>query len=435
MPQAEASTEVHQAEMPQSAERAANTSSSLQVSNPAAPSHKKVIIISVIGTVILLPLIVFGSIFAFAFVKELQKNKVTKPVSTVFISEEKDFQATFPGVPVRASDPLSMGGGLDPVPSITYEANLKKGTFLIMVANYPKPDYDFSVADPKKVLDATIEAAGEGSKIETTSYGDVQGFPSEEALYTKDTIVSHHKVFMADNTLYQMIVTQEESKKDDSYKAFFDSFKYIGTTTPSTTKNMKDQTSQGIYTKDEMRAILLGTDKDSIKKVVDSVLINPNSVYQMDLFLVAYQLFTTLGNKEQGVFWYYVAQSRTRAYAKADPDQSAARAFRTALMNQVGPSINEWAGSDILAWQALAERAISYEKKLVDPEKPKYVLSDADWKAFVDKERAGYEADFKKEFTTQMLSRKTEFEAVRKKNGVPVGPWTDRGEPLLDSWK
>ncbi len=184
-----------------------------------------------------------------------------------------------------------------------------------------------------------------------------------------------------------------------------------------------------------LREFLLSKDREAIKNVVSSVLVDPNKVPQMDLFLVVYHLFETIGNKEQSAFWYYIAQLRTRACAKADPDESATRAICSSFLNDLGQPVNEWVARDINAWKSLTERAIAYEKKLGNPKRPDYVINDTEWKTLVDKERIEYEADFKKTFRTEILNKQAKFETTRTKNGLYVGPWKERWNPLLDSWK
>ena len=86
------------------------------------------------------------------------------------------------------------------------------------------------------------------------------------------------------------------------------------------------------------------------------------------------------GRRLQAAFWFYVFQARTRPWSAADMTGDGAAALRGALNEELGPAINGWVGSDLEAWRALAQRAVSYEARLpLCPQRPEGI-SAAAWR-------------------------------------------------------
>ncbi len=396
-------------------------------------TSKVKMIMWVTAGIISLTVIFFSTAFIYGFAKG-RMDTSTKSATASFISAEKDFQVIFPGTPTRKIEPIPLDDVVT-LPMIVYELKTDKGYYAVSSIVYPKTEINFNEIDNRSLLDAGAKGASEEAKttIDSMTYGNSSGNAYVDVFHSDTKQLTHQRLIIIDNSMYQVIVIQEKGKTDDSYKAFFDSFKYTDTSTqtmisPTTSK-------ENVYTNKEVNAILEGNDKEAGKKMVTYIAQNPNAIDQFYLFNVAMYAFEFLGNKEQGTFLYYVAQTRTRAYARSDPDQSASSALRASLMDAIGRPINEWVGSDVVAWHELSKKAIAYEKKLPDQLKPSYVKTDTEWKALVDKERSAYEEDFNKIFTEKILNEKSIFEAGRKKNGLYVGPWKDSGEPLPKEWQ
>jgi hypothetical protein len=171
---------------------------------------------------------------------------------------------------------------------------------------------------------------------------------------------------------------------------------------------------------------------DQQKIATDYVLRHPDTVQPFNYAYMIKALWAE-GNRSQAAFWFYVFQSRSLAWAKADKAGNGPAALRASLNEVLGQRTNQWAGSDPIAWRDIAARAISYEKKMpVYPGKPNGI-SEADWQKLVTDSRAEYEAGFK-EFSAILADEKA-YAAQRAARGLYVGPLKDPGRPLPDSWK
>jgi hypothetical protein len=172
---------------------------------------------------------------------------------------------------------------------------------------------------------------------------------------------------------------------------------------------------------------------DKQKIATDYVLQHPDAVQPFDYTYMIKTLWAE-GNRSQAAFWFYVFQARSLAWAKADKVGSGAAALRASLNAALGQRINQWVGSDPIAWRDIAARAISYEKKMpVYPSKPNGI-SEADWQKLVTDSRAEYEAGFSNGFSA-ILSDEKAYAGQRTAHGLYVGPLKDPGRPLPDSWK
>jgi len=171
---------------------------------------------------------------------------------------------------------------------------------------------------------------------------------------------------------------------------------------------------------------------DQQKTATEFVLQHPGAVQPFDYPYVVKTLWAE-GNRSQAAFWFYVFQSRSLAWAKADKAGNGPAALRASLNEVLGQTINRWVGSDPAAWRDIAARAISYEKKIpVYPGKPDGT-SEAEWLKLVAESRAEYEAGFSK-FSATLADEKA-YSAQRAAHGLSVGPLQDPGRPLPDSWR
>ena len=166
------------------------------------------------------------------------------------------------------------------------------------------------------------------------------------------------------------------------------------------------------------------------RKQIDAILKAPQSVEPMYYVFVSQELWRR-GDREQAAFWFYIFQSRTRAWAKSDGTYAQARG---ALNSVMGQTINEWVGSDLEAMTVLVERALAYEEKFPFFDGKPDGVDVAKWNALMLTERAAYAAEFT-EAAKEMLSEKEEWAAARRENGLFVGPWKSRGKPLPEHWR
>lgn len=201
---------------------------------------------------------------------------------------------------------------------------------------------------------------------------------------------------------------------------------------PALTSTTDAKTGESVYSEKQLTSMLQGTDADKKKAVEYITMKDPASVSPF-VYAQVVQDQWDMGNKLQASFWFYVLQSRTRAWSKSDSQGDGYAALRASYMDVLGSEINGWVGSDIDAWKTVASRAISYEKKM-----PLYAgrpdgINQADWNALVERERQAYADEFVTYFPKQ-----TEYANLlkgRKDNGLHVGPLQNPGEPLPESWK
>jgi hypothetical protein len=171
---------------------------------------------------------------------------------------------------------------------------------------------------------------------------------------------------------------------------------------------------------------------DKQKMATEYVLQHPGAVQPFDYAYMVKTLWAE-GNRSQAAFWFYVFQSRSLAWAKADKVGAGPAALRASLNEVLGQTINRWVGSDPIAWRDIATRAISYEKSIpVYPGKPDGI-SQADWQTLVTDSRAEYDAAFNR--FSAILSDEKAYAAQRTAHGLYLGPLKDPGRPLPDSWR
>ena len=380
--------------------------------------------------------IIFIGIIAYVSIVKLSLSKSNTQLQSAeiqFQSEEKDFTVNFPSPPKRTSSVTQDTKG--PISTVTYISSSDDGVAYYIGIDRFGGDYNFARLvegeGKDKFFGDLILAAAEESKgqVDSKVLDTLPGYPSIDGAYHDDKFVAHHRVFFDGNTMYQIIVTEPKNQTRVDYKKFFDSFKYLSgksilNNNPTTMNNKNENIAK------QIQDDLLSKDESRWKSAISKVTQNPNSIDQMFLYIAALRMYT-IGNKEQATFWYYIAQVRTRGYAKNDPDQSNTLALRSSFHDMIGPSINGWAGSDIDAWGELALRAIKYEKTLPYPPKPVYVVDEKAWHDIVDKERVAYEKDFTDSVLNMSSKDKASSIERRKKKGMYVGPWKDRGEPSV----
>lgn len=174
---------------------------------------------------------------------------------------------------------------------------------------------------------------------------------------------------------------------------------------------------------------LVGTPAERLK-AADYVIANPDAVNPFYYAAVINTLWRR-GDRAQATFWYYIFQSRSRAWADASPDLAE---LRGSLNDGMGQTINQWAASDLAAWHDIGARAISYEKKI-----PLYAgrpdgYSQEKWAAAVAQRRKDYQDGFTAAFSATQADPKIHDEQ-RRKNGLYVGPLQEPGTPLPDAWR
>ena len=163
----------------------------------------------------------------------------------------------------------------------------------------------------------------------------------------------------------------------------------------------------------------------------EAVLADPAKHEPFTYALLVQSLWSS-GRRQQAAFWFYVFQERTRPWADADTRGDGAAALRSALNDELGTVINRWVASDVRAWQAIVDRALSYEAKLpLNPARPDGI-GQAEWERRVAKARADYVAAARQ---TLFTMKPEEVAAKRREAGLPVGPLEDPGPALPDSWR
>ena len=161
------------------------------------------------------------------------------------------------------------------------------------------------------------------------------------------------------------------------------------------------------------------------------MLAHPEAVSPFD-YATAVQWLWSRGRRQQAAFWFYVFQARTRPWALADKGGDGAAALRSSLNDGMGPVINSWIGSDPAAWRSIAERAVSYERRLpLSVERPPG-LDAPSWRRLVESSRGEYSAQLRSAFDDMSPD---EFAAKRRGAGLPVGPLSEPGPPLPDDWR
>lgn len=187
---------------------------------------------------------------------------------------------------------------------------------------------------------------------------------------------------------------------------------------------------------DAFQEIIESNDAQKIQQLAQDVGRDVTTVDPLQLYMLSAALFQS-GSKQQGAFWFYVAQARTSPLvSELDPDQSGYPALRSALNYEVGGAINPWAASDVFAWRDLAERALQFESKQPIPEMPAYYTEGEEkWRTYVEEGRVAYMGQFTEAFSDFTADNGKSFNAQRVENELYVGPWQDAGPTLPEEWR
>jgi len=93
-------------------------------------------------------------------------------------------------------------------------------------------------------------------------------------------------------------------------------------------------------------------------KLIDSVEQNPNVYIPPILYALSYEVFNS-GNKEDGMFWFYLAQLR----ARYDVNRCADKTANASEYNMTfGPAINDYAFKHIDTLTKVVDKVVTFEK-------------------------------------------------------------------------
>lgn len=107
--------------------------------------------------------------------------------------------------------------------------------------------------------------------------------------------------------------------------------------------------------------ILNGKDKKLKQQAVDSILKNPNFYNPPVIYALSRELFNQ-DNKDDAMYWFYVAQLRARYDANLCMDNSAKQAV-SILNGEYGPEINNYAFQDIDKLEKTVTKVVDFVKK------------------------------------------------------------------------
>ncbi|RZJ50849.1 MAG: hypothetical protein EOO44_15595 [Flavobacterium sp.] len=107
--------------------------------------------------------------------------------------------------------------------------------------------------------------------------------------------------------------------------------------------------------------ILNGKDKKLKQQTVDRILKNPNFYNPAVVYALSRELFS-LNQKDNGTYWFYVAQLRARYDANLCIDNSAKQAVAV-LNEKYGPDINKYAFQDISKLEKTVTKVVYFVRK------------------------------------------------------------------------
>ena len=116
-----------------------------------------------------------------------------------------------------------------------------------------------------------------------------------------------------------------------------------------------------VYRHNETIEILNGKNKKSKKQAIDSVLNNPNYYNPPVIYALSKELFNQ-NEKDEAMYWFYVAQLRARYDANLCMDKSAKQAV-SVLNNEYGPEINKYAFQDIDKLEKTVNKVVEFISK------------------------------------------------------------------------
>lgn len=137
-----------------------------------------------------------------------------------------------------------------------------------------------------------------------------------------------------------------------------------------------------------------------------------------DLYLLAKHDFET-NRLDDGVAAFYAGQLRLRIIAKLDNDPSNTPALLGALQEEMGPTINGYAGGDVNQWSKDIHVAMDWHKSHSFPELQEMLTRTH--KTHEDGQVAEQKImDGLNKFLDKMMVEKQSFYEQRVKNGLPV---------------
>lgn len=164
----------------------------------------------------------------------------------------------------------------------------------------------------------------------------------------------------------------------------------------------------------------------------DYILAHPDAVNPFAL-IEPMRTLIDRGDMLQASFLFYFWQIRSVPWAKhGAPDGEGA--VRASVNAMVGEVINRWVASDPDAMNAVAERAIAYERRLPLFSGRPAGVSAAIWARDVVKLRQDYADGFYR-YAPRDAEAKRKFTETRKRNGLYVGPLQNPGKPLPEAWR
>ncbi len=111
----------------------------------------------------------------------------------------------------------------------------------------------------------------------------------------------------------------------------------------------------------EAIAILKGNNKQLKQQTVDSILNNPHYFNPTVLYVLSRELFNQ-GQKEDAMFWFYVAQLRARYDANLCMENSA-KQIVAVLNGEYGPDINKYAFKDIEKLEKTVIKVVAFVRE------------------------------------------------------------------------
>ncbi len=187
------------------------------------------------------------------------------------------------------------------------------------------------------------------------------------------------------------------------------------------------------YDENQIHEMLQGTHEEKLT-ARDFIFSHPESINPFEYAPLINVLWLE-GDKAQATFWFYVFQSRSRAWSESDTNGSGYSALRASYNDVLGYTINSWVGGDPVAWHEISSRAISYEKKFPFYKGKPENIEQKEWESLLTQERNAYEEDFLKNFPPLTSESLDSMKSIRKQNGLPSGPLEDSGVPLPESWR
>ena len=154
----------------------------------------------------------------------------------------------------------------------------------------------------------------------------------------------------------------------------------------------------------EIIQVLLGNDKKQKELAIENIRENPNEFIPVVLYALSRELFQQ-GNKDEAMYWFYVAQLRARYDANLCMDNSAKQAV-SVLNNEFGPEINQYAFQDIDKLEKTVNKVVEFVRTNTENYDHRWINLHGMW---------AISAGLGDEEETRELSKpKNEWEAIKK---------------------